>query len=232
MNEHYRHHACETSKQLSADKSIEILLQEYRTLREEILTSMASRNSILAFGLATVGVLYTAAAQMGHESVTGNLSHLILILVLPFVCFFISLSWLGEYERIQRAGGFIARLEKRINDLAAERLLSWETELRMKKKHMNYPYHAILTLLTLLGLLSFGIGLYRWTGFNRCYLLYSCSALMVELVLFLYLSYKIRTCQGRNEVLQSEADEKGIVRGTPRRCRHKKSGSESPDDRR
>ena len=41
--------------------AIEIMLKEYETLRQEVLAAMSNRNSILSFGLATIGAIFTAS---------------------------------------------------------------------------------------------------------------------------------------------------------------------------
>jgi len=47
----------------------DVMLKEYETLRQEILTAMGSRNSVLSFGLATIGAILTAslATQTGSN---------------------------------------------------------------------------------------------------------------------------------------------------------------------
>jgi hypothetical protein len=42
----------------------EILLKEYDSLRAEVLNAIANRNSILTFGLATIGVLFTGTVSL------------------------------------------------------------------------------------------------------------------------------------------------------------------------
>ena len=70
------------------------------------------------------------------------------------------MNWLGEYERMQRAGAFIVNLEKRINSIAGEELLTWETNLHKGKKHMKYHYHSTLLFFSVVGILSSSLGIY------------------------------------------------------------------------
>ena len=135
--------------------AIEILLKEYETLRQEILTAMGSRNTILSFGLATVGAIFTASIATQFGDSPSPFSSTILAVVIPIVCVFVLFMWLGEYQRMQRAGRFLVGLEKRINDEAKKELLSWES----KHEHMKYPYNTTAMLIILLSIASHVIGL-------------------------------------------------------------------------
>lgn len=170
----------------------EILLKEYDTLRNEILTAMTNRNSILTYGLATIGILYTGVAALDKSSDNSIFSIIILMVVSPVLCVFISLNWLGEYERMQRAGSFIVDLEKRINLIKSKVILSWETNLRSQKKHMKYPYHSTTLFLTVLSILSYFIGLYLYKGTKDENLFFSCLGLVVFLLFHIYLTFKIK----------------------------------------
>lgn len=139
------------------DKS-DILLKEYETLRQEILAAMSGRNSILSFGLATIGAIFTASLATQTGSTPSLLSSLILELAVPAISVFVLFIWLGEYQRMQRAGKFLVGLEKRINEIASKELLTWETVLRSKQSHMKYPYNTTVLLLTLISVLSQIIG--------------------------------------------------------------------------
>jgi hypothetical protein len=137
---------------------IEVLLKEYETLRQEILVSMGGRNSVLSFGLATIGAVFTAsiATQIGESP--SVFSSIILAIVIPIICIFVLFMWLGEYQRMQRAGKFLAKLEQRINKEAKKELLSWESKLRSKRKHMKYPYNTTVLLLMIISFASHLIG--------------------------------------------------------------------------
>ena len=127
--------------------SVDILLEEYKTLRQESLTAMNNRNRVLSFGLAAIGAIVTGGIYV-YDSVDHlSISCLVFIIVIPAITSFILLMWLGEYERMQRAGKFLVELEGRINKEARETLLTWETKLREDQSHMKYPYHATVLLL-------------------------------------------------------------------------------------
>ena len=138
--------------------SSDILLKEYETLRQEILAAMSSRNSILSFGLATIGAILTASLATQTGPSPSLLSSLILELAVLAISIFVLFMWLGEYQRMQRAGKFLVGLEKRINEIASKKLLTWETSLRAKRGHMQYPYNTTVLLLILISVLSQLIG--------------------------------------------------------------------------
>jgi hypothetical protein len=135
--------------------SVEILIKEYETLRSEILTSMSNRISILSFGLATIGAIFTASMAVFITSNNVILPSMILSLAIPLTSNFVLIMWLGEYQRMQRAGQFLVGLEKRINDEASKQLLSWETSHR----HMKYPYNTTVMLLLAISIISYIIGI-------------------------------------------------------------------------
>ena len=138
--------------------SAEILLKEYETLRQEVMVAMGSRNSILSFGLATMGAIFTASVATQTGESPSPFASLILSIIVPLISVFVLYMWLGEYQRMQRAGKFIAGLEKRINTEKNKELLSWETSLRKGKKHMKYPYNTTVLLLMIISCTSLLIG--------------------------------------------------------------------------
>lgn len=139
--------------------SIEILLKEYETLRQESLDTINNRNTILSFGLATIGAIF-AGSSIAYTTGTYSLvSSLVLILAIPAISSFVLFIWLGEYERMQRAGRFLVELEHKINEESSKELLTWETYLRKRHAHMKYPYHAVVMLLIGISGISLTIGL-------------------------------------------------------------------------
>lgn len=138
--------------------SIEIMLKEYEMLREEVLAAMSSRNSILSFGLATIGVLFTASIAIYGASADLILPSLVLISAVPTITISVLFMWLGEYQRKQRVGKFLAGLEARINAEAGKELLTWETHLREQLRHMKYPYITTIMLLTVISVISLIMG--------------------------------------------------------------------------
>ena len=140
---------------------VEIMLKEYETLRQESLNSMNNRNTIISFGLATVGAIFTGSIVAYTTDIHSLIPSLALIVAIPIINTFVLFMWLGEYERMQRAGSFIAKLERKINKEALKELLTWETHLRGDQAHakMKFPYTATMGLLIGISVVSTALGL-------------------------------------------------------------------------
>jgi hypothetical protein len=138
---------------------IEIAVKEYEIIRQEILTSMNNRVSILSFGVAIIGAIFTASIAVFTKSDYSLLPSLMLIFAVPAITSFILFMWLGEYQRMQRAGKFLVELERRINEMVSSKVLTWETNLRAQRTHMRYPYSTTVMLLTGISFISICLGL-------------------------------------------------------------------------
>lgn len=108
---------------------LDVVLDEYRSLRQESLQAIDRQHRVLALGTATSGVLL----GVGVRAASGSLVAAILLNVLmPLLGAFVVLLWLGEFERMVRAGAHIAQLESRVASRfpAEPPPLTWETALR------------------------------------------------------------------------------------------------------
>ncbi|HEV2863338.1 MAG TPA: hypothetical protein VGX48_20150 [Pyrinomonadaceae bacterium] len=168
---------------------IEIALKEYEAIRQEILTSMNNRVSILSFGVAAIGAIFTASIAVFTSDRV--LSGLMLTVAVPAIDSFILFMWLGEYQRMQRAGKFLVVLEGKINEMASATLLTWETTLRARRSHMNYPYNITALLLVVISIISIYLGLVtlplslllKWT--------IGIAGLVLNLLLYVYAARSI-----------------------------------------
>jgi hypothetical protein len=145
-------------------KAVEIMLKEYETLRQESLTAANSRTLTLQFGLAIIGGIIAAATASDKVIAQPFITSIVLIFVIQPISMLILVIWLGEHQRIQRAGLHLTYLERRINQKVSEKLLTWENNLRkdppeVSIQHMQYPYIAVVGLVTLVAISSFMIGL-------------------------------------------------------------------------
>jgi len=150
----------------------EIMLHEYNTLRTEIENSFGSAKRILAIGLGIMGALFTGGVinQINNIDVNVFGSLLLisfLILVIPLVSLVTLAMWLGEYQRIQRAGKYLVGLENKINALVDEDVLNWENHLKKNNLHMRYPYASIIVLMIVISVLSHIGGSYLITILNK-----------------------------------------------------------------
>ncbi len=128
------------------------MLEEYKSLRQESIEAMRSRNALLALGAAAVGVLFLAATNaFAGENVTLlqiRLSFLLFLVAIPGLSGLLFFLWLGEADRMSRAGAYMDRLEDEINEeiAAAKPALAWEGWLRENNRQMTYPYVAVVGL--------------------------------------------------------------------------------------
>ena len=119
---------------------------EYQTLRQESLQSVGNRNQIITFGLGTVGALAAGTiAALQRPSPPLALVSTMFDIAIPLVSVLVFYAWFAECERMVRAGGFIQRLEQRINEtLGNEPVLSWERYLQTTRMRYAYLVVAIL----------------------------------------------------------------------------------------
>jgi Zn-dependent protease with chaperone function len=109
---------------------IDLALEEYRTVRREELVALQSQISTLRYGVTGCVVLIGVAVQQHADKYVGWAIALALV---PLVVLFSAVIWMGEYERMARAGYYVASLENRINARLADgswRALRWESWLR------------------------------------------------------------------------------------------------------
>jgi Zn-dependent protease with chaperone function len=92
--------------------AVQLLLNEYATVRQEGLAAMTSQISTLRYGISGIVVLIGVAVQQHNDEYLGWAITLALV---PLVVLFSAVIWMGEYERMGRAGLYVARLEAKIN---------------------------------------------------------------------------------------------------------------------
>jgi len=102
-----------------------VLLEEYKTIRAEVTTSIQAQISILAFGAATIGFSFAAASQTTNDA----FRDMFLLVLVPLVCYLILIVWFGEVMRMMRAGTFLMRLEKRSDEEFGFGALTWESTI-------------------------------------------------------------------------------------------------------
>jgi len=140
--------------------NLDVLLKEYQAIREEVITTMRSRITILSSGLISISIALAASVASYSSNSVSTLPSLILISIIPAITSFVLFVWLGEYQRMQRAGKYLVSLENKINGEATKQLLSWETQLREQHRHMRYPYNTTALLLILISIVSLLIGVF------------------------------------------------------------------------
>lgn len=154
---------------------LEIILDDYKQLREESLQSMRNRSSILTFGLGVIGVIFHAAiSSFSLKTSEGYLLCLLIFnLAIPVLSFLILTLWMGEAARMSRIGMYLKERELLINLLAESilpkipeendvvydknrpshfnKLTYWENYLREeltinRTRQLIYPYIAVIII--------------------------------------------------------------------------------------
>jgi len=150
---------------------VEAMLAEYGTLRQESLEAVGHRMTVMSFTFAAVGVIIGGLLT---RKVSDAVAGLIAVLFVPQVSKAALLIWLGEYERSQRAGKWLAELEQRVNRALGADALAWETTLLAARRttdmeaagssrppvHMGYPYVSVVALLVGAGYTATALGTY------------------------------------------------------------------------
>jgi hypothetical protein len=119
----------------------EFMLEEYRTLRKEILNKMDKQYNILSLGVGGITVIF--GAIFSYKAY-------LLLFVLPFLIFANAFIYLTETRAIINAGKYIKELESK---LYAADSMGWEHFLSKhksrKKIYMLFEYAMDLIFLTL-----------------------------------------------------------------------------------
>ena len=107
------------------------ITEEYKSLRTESLEALRRQATVLQVGLALIGVLL-AAGFSGYEDIPDPLVWVLFGLIIPVLSYTILFIWLGEVERMARAGYYLTGLEKKINNSFSHprEALEWEQWLR------------------------------------------------------------------------------------------------------
>ena len=168
---------------------IETMLKEYEMLRQEIVASMQTRGSILTFSFTIIGAMF--AASVAADSSQQILVSLILSFGVPSIAVFSLFQWLGEYQRMHRAGGFIKELEDRINVLLKTNAMSWENHLRKGKLHMAYPYNSTIFAMLSISFVGTILGIFSSSLASKNQWGWFLLSLIAHFAIFYIFSYKI-----------------------------------------
>lgn len=98
---------------------ISILLKEYDTLRTEILQRRAA-------GFALAPILAAIVGWLGYRILEGHRYTAIAVAVMTLCALFVGPKFMNI--RIRRCSARLQRIEQRINSLAADDLLEWESK--------------------------------------------------------------------------------------------------------
>ena len=138
-----------TSKERHKDAKVvlPVLLEEYRTLRQESLDAIKARTQIVNIGWGSIGALAGAFALIGQVAERRHFALAVFCGAIPFVSVCTLLMWLGEFDRMMRASEFLVGAEDRINQWlpAGSGNLTWEGgELREVGRQLIVPYLTVI----------------------------------------------------------------------------------------
>lgn len=147
----------------AADLYMDVVLEQYRAMRVEVLAALQSQQSSLSFGSATLGILIAGGAQVwtGEDVLAG----VVFGLLIPTVSGLVATMFLSEQLRLLRAGFFLATLEEVINGRLREPPPQWEHWLAFgcpsKKDVERVQRWAILAVFALVAVGSAVAGFVR-----------------------------------------------------------------------
>lgn len=105
-----------------------VALEEYRSIRIEIVDAIQAQRTIMQLGITGLSVLI----GFGLQDIDPLLAASILVIVTPIVAIFITAGAMGELFRAARGSCFLLGKEQLVNKVvgANESALQWETWLR------------------------------------------------------------------------------------------------------
>jgi hypothetical protein len=135
----------------------DIMLEQYKQLRTEILAALGFRLTVVQFGFAILGAGFTAG--IGLYNVAPLLSSFIFYIFIPFSNWSMTLIWLEEHIRITRAGGFLFYIESNLKANCGD-FKMWEHYLEENRLHR--PIATMITIIYFLftGFLAMIIGIF------------------------------------------------------------------------
>lgn len=94
--------------------SLQFSLAEYDSVRGDCLQGLSGQQSILAWSIAAIGVLFAAglAVNPSHVDHATTIRPLIFLLGIPAITFGASVAWLGEIFRMERDAHYLRLLER------------------------------------------------------------------------------------------------------------------------
>ncbi len=166
-------------------------LEEYRSLREESLQAIDRQLRILGLGTTALGVVLGLGVKAGTGSATATV---LLVFFSPLLALLVCILWLGEMERMVRAGAHIASLEHRISDAIdpSRPAMSWERSLRLNRsdrRRVLSVYRSIFGILFLTAAVAAVLGVIGLSTMKHSSLLHVGLAAAFDAVSLLFLTH-------------------------------------------
>jgi hypothetical protein len=154
-----------TPLDLSSEQRTTFVVEEYKALREEILTAIRAQLDVLRFGTAVLVVLLSAAGAAVKER---PLLAAVAFVFVPAVSAMTLTMWSAEMFRMMRAAVYIHTLEDDLRTLANGKVvLAWEHTAHRTQDPDVEAAHAwtIRIGFAVVSLASLGFGMYLlWHG--------------------------------------------------------------------
>lgn len=134
---------------------LKVAVEEYKTLRQESLTSINRQQPIFTFGAATIGLLVSAGTFTWDKT---PLPEIIFIIFIPMIVYLLFFIWFGEFMRMVRVGRFLVELEKKINNKLRDiDALTWENWLSTGPRvSVHYISITLFFIITSIGSIAIG----------------------------------------------------------------------------
>lgn len=136
---------------------ISVMLAEYNTLRTESLNAINNSPVILAFSFASGAIILAGLITRTEKDTWVGVVTMVSIPILVKCCLLI---WFAEYERCERAGNGIRRVESRINAyIEFKGALDWESRLLKDYDELSYSTIGAFTPVLGTGWVAYALGL-------------------------------------------------------------------------
>jgi hypothetical protein len=135
---------------------------QYNAIRNEIIRSIEDGNQILAFGIATIGIILNAIISV-KDNTAGFLAFVYLV---PIVQMTITSIWFSAQERMARASYFLTSVERCIaregGGSAGGMWEHWLRNHRGSSSHFLTTEYSVFALqgLTVLSCIAYGVFTY------------------------------------------------------------------------
>jgi hypothetical protein len=138
------------------------VIEEYKSLRQEILDGLTRQQTIAQYGLAAAGVVL-GIGLVAEENNRTALAVILLMALAPMLALFGAQMLATEAQRVARAGWYLRGLETRINSRLPPDVepLGWETLLATDTKYRVRGYIEVIGIvIAVTVIISVGIGGY------------------------------------------------------------------------
>lgn len=127
---------------------VAILMEEYKTVRQESLDAIARIQVVAQYSLATAGVALGVSFLAAQSDPIA--AAVVLMLITPLAAAFGGAVLAAEVARVARAGEHLRTIEKRVSDAfpGTSPPLSWETNLARSRRGSAYRLAIGVVLVT------------------------------------------------------------------------------------